>query len=142
MKFALVRLSTDALALKELYDVRLELHIAGYGLSALATDRFGVRCIASAIDPATNGHVFIVNGCKASHNPRRQPHAWMVTSCPYLLEVLVPAANCAEYAGLALSRMSVNAHGCHACFLASSLCCKLQHIWLHVQSPKSMSDAA
>ena len=49
-----------------LYECHLELHIDGYGLSAAVTERFGIRTIESVIHPETKGHMFIVNGCKAS----------------------------------------------------------------------------
>lgn len=47
-----------------MYELYVEVHILGYGRSDSARQRCGIRTIHSVIDPETNGHTFLVNGCK------------------------------------------------------------------------------
>jgi hypothetical protein len=52
--------------MQALYRISIALHLQGYGVSDTASERFGVREVHSAIDPALKGHVFSVNGVRVS----------------------------------------------------------------------------
>ena len=72
--------------LQALYEMHVQLHIDGSGMSATTVQRFGIRSIRSVIDHTENGHVFFVNGCKACQSTLT---SCRFKICPFDLSVVV-----------------------------------------------------